>query len=255
MSMFLYALCVYADVFEFMQRSQRASQLLRQAQHVKIEWGSVSRTDKVLHRHFNIKTLEETNELEVLVTVRKDQSELAQALDLTHELVHALSVQHLDPYNPELTAADYMKTTIEGGGGEVEALIAECQALIEFRQQGFAVDHRCAPYILHQKVSRSKILSAYYRTGEWKERVQKRLGYFARHFQYLSSQKPLLYSSTGNTPYPYALLEEFDMLTAEACLNTHKRIENMEGKNELIAGMRLFLLKRCQVEAHLDEPR
>src|SRR5690606_24668850 len=48
-------------------------------------------------------------------------------LDLAHELTHYVYREGFNPYSEEFNAKDFIKSTIEGNGGEVQAFLTECR--------------------------------------------------------------------------------------------------------------------------------
>lgn len=211
-----------------------------------IQWGDVSRTDTLLTRKFNPKTGLEDRERIVTIYLRSHQSELEVILDLAHELVHATSRPSFDPYDPTLTASEYVWSAIEGPGGEIDAVEQECQVgreLSVFRKQKV---QRCENYKKMNRISREKIRKDFYRVGEWYSELSSRLGAKLKKFPLLSPQKPSLYSSTGRSPYPISLLNEFDDLTDTACTNSQRRIENLGPQFELKDRIMKFIRMRCR---------
>jgi hypothetical protein len=212
--------------------------------------GTTSRTDAVLTRHYNPDTGLETREREVTVYVRQEQSLDSIVLDMAHEMVHATSRPAWDPYDPELTAIHYIKNAIEGLGGEVQAVQTECQVGLELSKQYGLSMRRCKAYLNQAgEVDPEKIRSDFYRAGKWKSNLAESLGSDIKLLPLLSDETPRLYSSTGNAPYPAALLQEFQTLTEIACANSRKRAESAKGRS--IASLDQnsaseFLERRCQ---------
>jgi len=221
-----------------------------------LRWGQASRTDAVLIRHFNSKTGSEDREREVTIFLRSNQRLEEVVLDLAHELSHAVSKPVWDPYDPELTASDYMHASIEGPGGEVEAVWQECSVARELQNKlkgdaNFDLA-RCERYIVGEKIARERIRQDFYRVGSWYPKLLEKLGSLSTRFPYLSPNSPRLYSSTGHTPYPVALVREFDELNARACENSQQRLKAMGDRRPASAGnrdplrsVRVFLDARC----------
>jgi hypothetical protein len=205
---------------------------LRKPQDVvqKLKWGSASKTDAVLTRHFNPRTGQESRERQVTIFVRKAQSLDDLVLDIAHELVHATVRPAWDPYDPELTAGRYIWAAIEGEGGEVRAVAFECQVGFEVHERfgaaGQASD-RCKAYLRGndnaQALNFDLIRKDFYRVGHWGSELTEKLGAERALFPLLSRETPRLYSSTGNAPYPVALYQEFEEITEIACENSRKR--------------------------------
>ena len=196
----------------------------------RIQWGGVSRTDTTLVRKYNLDTREEKRERRVEIVLRQDQSDQDAALDLAHELVHALSRPAFDPYDPYLTPGKYVAASIEGTGGEVEAMTSECQVTLEMNQgQSFMHFHRCKKYLNLEKgfVNQEKIREDFYRSGQWFDQVREELGEEKYRFPHLSNSKPEFYSSIEGVPYPIALIQEYKQLTLSACFNSAQRKKNL----------------------------
>jgi hypothetical protein len=215
--------------------------------------GPASRTDAVLTRHYNPSSGEEVREREITIYVRQDQSLDNIILDIAHEMVHATSRPVSDPYDPELTAGRYIKNSIEGEGGEVQAVTTECQVALELSNQFGITTRRCRGYFGagSQKVDAKKIRDDFYRVGKWGNDLAKTLGTEIKLFPQLSSDAPKLYSSTGNAPYPTALLREFQQLTQIACENSKRRADSLRGRslasaNDAGDATFRFLERRCQ---------
>lgn len=228
----------FDEMISKLSETQRGLSLLKAAaRQLKLEspqavskilrWGATSRTDAVLERHFNPETGLEVRERKVLIYLRKDQEFSAQILDLAHELVHAANEPEWDPYDPDLSPAQYVLASLEGSGGEVKALKAECEVALEgerIRPGEFDIG-RCARYVRKGKwISEKKIREDFYRVGDWYAYLNEQLGPEKRYFPHLSEERPELYSSTGKAPYPVALLSEYQMITRVACQNSKKRV-------------------------------
>ena len=220
-------------------------------------WGSASKTDAVLTRHFNPKTGREQRERRVTIFLRNDQSLQDLVLDIAHELTHATAKPDWDPYDPYLTPASYIWNAIEGGGGEVDALVAECQVGMELASRYGVSADRCKRYrgasedSLHPVIERQKVVRDFYRVGNWHEDLTRALGTDLTLFPMLSDDKPELYSSTGHAPYPVALLQEYDDITRIACTNSKKRLDSLPERNlasgdPLRKSIHLFLERRCR---------
>lgn len=217
------------------------------------QWGSASRTDAVLIRHYDADTGRETRERRVTIYLRGGQTEGNLLLDIAHELVHATSRPLWDPYDPQLTAVKYIRAAIEGPGGEVEAVQTECQVGFELSAGPLPLPEgaRCRSY--EGAGARERIQRDFYRVGRWSGELRARLGAESARLPELSSDRPALYSSTGGTPYPVALLEEYRQLTAAACGNSLRRLGaghdgrgSTDERDGVLQQTRLFLALRCR---------
>lgn len=211
-----------------------------------LRWGSASRTDAVLVRHYNPTTGKEQRERQVKVYLRDSQSFEDLVLDLAHEFIHATTQPTWDPYDPTLTAGKYIWSAIEGDGGEVEAVIAECQVGLELGARWKKASERCHDYLSAKRgtLERDQVRKDFYRVGEWKGDLSARLGEEERLFPLLSGAKPVLYSSTGHAPYPVALYQEFEEITQIACENSRRRAGADPSRRP--AAVSEFLTRRCK---------
>ncbi|MCM2278279.1 MAG: hypothetical protein NDJ89_09405 [Oligoflexia bacterium] len=210
--------------------------------------GAESKTDAVITRYFNPGTGEEHREREVLIHLRTEQRLEDLVLDLAHELVHAATRPAWDPYDPKLTPGDYIRAAIEGEGGEVAAVVAECRVGLEMAALSGASVERCRSYVPagSTRVSADKVARDFYRVGKWSSELSRRLGSAA--LPRLSDDAPVLFSSTGRTPYPVALFREFEQINDIACENSRKRLQAVPGRtlaSDARSRIRDFLQRRC----------
>jgi hypothetical protein len=217
-----------------------------------LKWDRASRTDAVLIRHFNPKTGTEEREREVTISLRSSQKIEEVVLDLAHELAHAVSKPVWDPYDPGLSAGDYLLSAIEGRGGEIEAVAVECRVALELQPVVDSIDaSRCQPYLHEGRVLSERIREDFYRVGSWYSRLASRLGSELGRFPLLSAKAPRLFSSTGHSPYPVALYEEFEQINSAACDNSRSRLRTMVNREPASASsgqerqVREFLKRRC----------
>ncbi|OFZ77740.1 MAG: hypothetical protein A2583_00085 [Bdellovibrionales bacterium RIFOXYD1_FULL_53_11] len=218
------------------------------------KWGNVSKTDAVLTRHFDPETGREQRERLVTIYIKRGQSKADLVLDVAHELTHAASGPQWDPYDPELTAARYVWISLEGDGGEIDALITECRVAGELGIVRGATAARCMRYRVSEEpaLARDRIREDLYRVGSARNRLVRMLGLDVELFPFLSDRVPRLFSSTGNAPYPLALAEEYDELTRIACSNSEKRLARINGRDPASATdlakkiTSFFLARRCR---------
>lgn len=218
------------------------------------QWSRVSKTDAVLTRYFNPSTGKEYRERRVTIYLRQDQSFEDLVLDIAHELTHAVARPEWDPYDPELTPGRYILTSIEGEGGEVEALMTECRIGLALSEVLGGAQSRCNRYRDPEsgRLERERVRQDFYRVGKWRAELLERLGVEGRLLSGLSAEAPQLFSSTGHAPYPVALLNEFDEITRIACENSKRRLEKLSGRTPAswprawTDTAHRFLAKRCE---------
>lgn len=262
------------EALQVLQRLSTGRDILRRAVHAwglasssqvygRLRAADASRTDAVLTRTFDPKTGKETRQRHVTIYLRTRQALHHVVLDLAHEIIHATTSPTWDPYDPKLTSARYMTLAIEGEGGEIDAVTYECRVALEMSDRFGVSPGRCEGYLATapqgvlgaKAVSRDRVRRDFYRVGKWHAEVTERLGAAQAQFPLLSREEPKLYSSTGRTPYPMALLKEFEEITQIACENTRRRLQAAPDRrpaeaSELGAGSgdtgaQAFLRARC----------
>ncbi len=247
----------FEEAFLILEQSSAGNRLLRHARRKwnlesieelisMLRWGAVSKTDAVLTRQLDLETGKEIHSRKITIFIKHNQNLQDLVLDLAHELTHAIQGPAWNPYDPSLTARSYIKLAIEGKGGEVDALLTECQVARELAVRYALPTKRCDAFVLKSNgnLSKRRIRKEFYKVGKYKKMLQKRLG--RKKFR-LSRRLPTLISSTGNAPYPVALLLEFEELTRVACLNTRRRIASYSSlKKTKISKSKRFLVKRCR---------
>lgn len=213
-------------------------------------WGEASRTDAILTRKFNPKTGMEQRERLVTVYIRRGQSLEDLILDIAHELVHATARPSWDPYDPNLTPGKYIWASIEAEGGEIDAVQAECRVGLQLLNSFGSSVERCRSYLDEsgKRIVREKIRRDFYRIGKWDLALREKLGVEQKLFPLMSEQSPRLFSSTGGTPYPVALMREFEELTEVACENSKRRTELDREPASPVSNDARFLLARCSAD-------
>ncbi len=257
-----------AEAISRLGLSQSGRDILERARHywrlgstsellTRVKWGLASRTDAVLTRTLDPKTGKEGRKREVSVYIRQGQTLVETTLDIAHELVHATAPPAWDPYDPDLTLGRYILAAIEGEGGEVEAVAQECEVASQVFPADAVTRERCGRYVGGQgrvpaslvgsglgsrSGIRDSIRKDFYRSGRWFADLQKNLGMEKGIFPLLSADSPVLYSSTGNAPYPAALMREYRELNLTACKNTLKRLDT---ETQTMRFAQRFIQKRC----------
>jgi hypothetical protein len=207
---------------------------------VPIEEGKVSRTEVTATRVS--RDGEAFTRFETKVVLSRSKSPVFQALDLAHELVHALRPKE-NPFNPDLMAGEYVVRGIEGEGGEAEAILHECRVAKDFLEhrkfegrigveERALVKARCAT-VWKLSVNEGAWKRSFYQLGQhtrdFLERISKRVGKSPREWNWwkerVDSRSPLFSSAVAQKPYPLALLEEYEEITARFCEKALKREE------------------------------
>ncbi len=97
-----------------------------------VKVGDSSLTDTTLVRKFSPHSPEHViYESRSVVYISRHLAWDDALLDLAHELTHYVYRESFNPYAESFNAKDFIKGTIEGKGGEVQAFLTECRVLKE----------------------------------------------------------------------------------------------------------------------------
>lgn len=229
-------------LFEFLARSEAGEKLIKEAQQKAartgllltdvIKVGESSLTDTTLVRKFSPASPEHViYESKSVVYINRHLAWDDALLDLAHELTHYVYREGFNPYSETFNAKDFIASTIEGAGGEVQAFLTECRVLQELFSKRVQTRSNC------QKIedgsgqlSFTKAVELFYHVGSYYEsfhgQLQKRN--IASSFSDLKPEKINFISSAYGVPYPVAALMEFDLVLTKVCENDKKRLAYMQ---------------------------
>ena len=195
--------------------------------------GDSSLTDTTLMRRFVPTRPDEVSyETKSVVYLNRHLSVIDGLLDLAHELTHFNERQPFNPYRVNFTLKEFIASTVEGRGGEVEAYLSECQVLSELYPSHIR-DHSNCSNVMDDKghLSKDKGIEHFYRIGGHMQQMQKDLGRYripASDFPRLSGDTPIFISSAYGVPYPIAAVKEYVSIMGKACENDRKRLSLLE---------------------------
>jgi hypothetical protein len=129
-------------LLELLSRSATGEKIIKEAQYKAartgllledvVKVGESSLTDTTLVRKFSPHSPEHViYESRSVVYISKNLAWDDALLDLAHELTHYVYREGFNPYSESFNAKDFIKSTIEGSGGEVQAFLTECRVLKE----------------------------------------------------------------------------------------------------------------------------
>ncbi len=198
--------------------------------------GDSSLTDTTLVRRFiPTKPDEVSYESKSVVYLNRHLSVIDGLLDLAHELTHFNERQPFNPYRVNFTLKEFIASTVEGRGGEVEAYLSECQVLSELYPSQIRDRSNCSNVMDdHGHLSKDKGIEHFYRIGGHMQQMQKDLGRYripASDFPRLSGDTPIFISSAYGLPYPIAAVKEYVSIMGKACENDRKRLSLLEMRN------------------------
>lgn len=175
-------------------------------------------------------------------------------MDLAHELTHYSYRKRFNPYLESFTALSFLKSCIEGPGGEVDAYIVECNVLKELFPRDIERYPNCQKLgesavfngVSKREVDRQQVIDLFYRVGDdvdlliskYKEEILgKGKRYDLLREQTVSELKAKLIdqnvkfiSSVYSVSYPEAILSEYKNITKNVCENELKRMQLFDEK-------------------------
>lgn len=255
-------------LFELLNHSPAGEKILKEARYKAsrtgllledvIKVGESSLTDTTLVRKFSPHSPEHViYESRSVVYINKNLAWDDAILDLAHELTHYVYREGFNPYSDTFNAKDFIKSTIEGSGGEVQAFLTECRVLKELFSRKVQTRSNCQK-IEDQagQLSFVRAVELFYHVGSYYDglhsQLQKRS--IASEFTDLKSEKINFISSAYGVPYPVAALMEYDLVVNKVCENDKKRLAYMQqgpkrGPASVDAGQEKFVQSfatRCQ---------
>lgn len=198
--------------------------------------GEGSLTDTTLIRRFSPNNPNEMEyETRSKVYVNRRLRIVDAVLDLAHELTHYSFRTPFNPYNKNFTLEGFVKSTVEGTGGEVEAFLIECQVLEELFPQEAKQRENCRKIIDPETGRFSKKLGIehFYRVGAHMRSFKQEMQDYElkeRDFPYLSQNQALFISSAWGLPYPVAAFKEYVTIMGRACENDLKRLSLLKNR-------------------------
>lgn len=222
-----------------------------------INVGEKSLTDTTLLRKFSEKDEQVIIfESKSKIFIDKNLGLKEAILDLAHELTHFSLRLPFNPYSLSFSAKEFIVSTVEGRGGEVEAFLVECSVFRDlFPKQDF-LRSNCSKVIDQdsEKIIKKKGIEQFYRVGEFFEPFKKEMenhGLNAQDFPLVNPGKAIFYSSAYGLPYPLAALKEFESIQKKVCQNNKSRINLFKGTNlKLSATLKKNFESQCQKFSH-----
>ena len=198
--------------------------------------GDGSLTDTTLIRRFSASNPANVMyETKSKVYLNKHLKTLDALLDFAHELTHYTYREPFNPYDSRFHLKEFIKSTVEGRGGEVDAYMVECKVLQELLPGvGFARSN--CQKVFDQKlgsVSKELGIQEFYKVGNHYDNLKKDLDKFAittSELPQASNSEALFISSAWGLPYPVAAVKEYVNIMDRVCKNDQNRISLMQDK-------------------------
>lgn len=266
------------NLFEHLKKSKTGARIIKlaKAKAAKenksifdvISPGEVSICDTTLVRKFSVNDpMKVFYESKSQVYVGRDLSIKGAVLDIAHELTHYIFRPPFNPYNDKFSMSDFISSTIEGTGGEVDAYMVECKVLYDLFPSEVERNSSCSKIVDKRtnRLTRSKAVESFYRVGHGYKRFLDQIkvyGLKTSDFPYLTSRDASIISAAHDSPYPIAAYKEYLAIMKRACGNDEKRVaivrkkigrriaSTNESKSKLILGynsLKKSYLKRCHI--------
>jgi hypothetical protein len=193
--------------------------------------GEGSLTDTTLTRRFTPEAPDQViYESRSVVYLNRRLNVREAILDLAHELTHFTYREPFNPYTNKFTLKSFVRSTVEGEGGEVEAFMMECQVLFELFPEESQSRSHCQQVVdpTSGKLSKARGIENFYRIGAYRDHFVKEMSEFnlaKDDLPMLSGLEPLFISSAWGLPYPVAAFREYVTIMGRACENDMKRLE------------------------------
>lgn len=192
--------------------------------------GNGSLTDTTLIRRFSPGNPDEVAyESRSKVYINRTLSVKNAILDMAHELVHFSLREAFNPYQNNFGLKDFVVSTVEGRGGEVEAYLVECQVHLELFPN---VDTNCKKVISEEtgRVDKHLGVAAFYKMGRYYNifaNSLKKHNLSTLDFTFSGRGHADFISSAYGLPYPLAAVYEYESIMHKVCHNDEKRLAIM----------------------------
>jgi hypothetical protein len=194
--------------------------------------GEGSITDTTLVRKFSPSSPDDIfYESRSKVFINRHLSVKNALLDLAHELTHFALRDPFNPYQAPFGLKDFITSTVEGKGGEVDAYLIECQVLVELFQD--QVDGSNCHRVIDPstgRVNKSRGVHEFYQLGHFYGPFQnslKKHDLNPKEFSVSSSRSAHFISSAYGLPYPLAAVHEYESIMERVCQNDDRRLALM----------------------------
>ncbi|MAZ47148.1 MAG: hypothetical protein CME65_01210 [Halobacteriovoraceae bacterium] len=216
-----------------------------------IKAGRGSLTDTTLVRRFTTGNPEDIEyEMKSVVFINENHNQYDALMDLAHELTHFVFREEFNPYTKNFTLAEFIHSTIEGTGGEVQAFMMECKVHFELFPSKTPRGN-CQNVVDGETghLSKHKTVRRFYQVGAYFESFKKMLD---RHgiqesFPLVTEENASFVSSAYGIPYPVAAFEEYLTVINKVCENDRKRLGYMQQRSPASASkFQVGYQQRCK---------
>ena len=194
--------------------------------------GNGSLTDTTLIRKFSPSNPDNViYESRSVVYINRHHNLKDAILDLAHELTHYVYREPFNPYRTDFSFKEFLTSTVEGRGGEVDAYLVECRVLQELIGKRHVARSDCARVQNHAgHFSKRVAVKEFYKMGNHANRYwrpMKKFGITPSSIPWLSEDQAHFISSAYGLPYPLAAYEEYMNIMSKVCENDSRRLSLM----------------------------
>jgi hypothetical protein len=201
-----------------------------------VAMGDGSLTDTTLIRRFSASNPANVMyETKSKVYLNRHLQTLDAMLDFAHELTHFTFREAFNPYDHRFSLKDFIKNTVEGRGGEVDAYMVECKVLFELLPGDSSGRTNCLKVYDKKSglVSKEQGIQEFYKMGAHYKDFKKEIEKFSlgeKDLPEASSAEALFISSAWGLPYPVAAIKEYTNIMDRVCKNDQNRLTMMQNK-------------------------
>ena len=207
--------------------------------------GHTSITNTTLTRRFSLnhpdRILYETNST---IVINRNLSVINALLDLAHELIHYIHREPFNPYGKNFTVKEFIHSTVEGKGGEVDAYLTECRVLDELFPGQTGYKSNCGRIRRNGVFSKELAVREFYQLGTYMDNFMHQMKIhhlIPQDFPLISKKQALFISSAHGLPYPLAALKEYASILNTTCQNDLKRLSLFKSRRNPAMSDPLYL--------------
>lgn len=231
------------ELFKVLERSKTGKKIIDLSEKKAASYGKSlselvfagegSLTDTTLVRKFSPSNPDEVvYESRSKVYINRNLTVKNALLDLAHELTHFALREPFNPYQAPFGLKDFITSTVEGKGGEVEAYLIECQVLFEIFQKG-AEQTNCHRVVdpASGRVNKNRGVHEFYQLGRFYSAFHNSLRKHSVEpstFEASSRGGAHFISSAYGLPYPLAAVHEYEAIMERVCQNDNRRLAIMK---------------------------
>ena len=169
------------------------------------------------------------------VYINKHLKTLDAMLDLSHELTHYTFREAFNPYDHRFKLKDFIKSTVEGKGGEVDAYLVECKVLQELLPGEVGTRSNCTKVYDKKSgtLSKERGVEEFYKVGAHYRDLIKDFNKFSleqNEIPKISNDDAIFISSAWGLPYPVAAVKEYENIMDRVCKNDQNRLSLIQNK-------------------------